>query len=532
MTTLRGDILNRVRRLPKPSQASEALQPLFEAISNSLHAIEDKYGEDYQSNGLIVVTIINHNKPDAISIVVADDGVGIDDARFEAFCTTDTDYKIGRGGKGVGRLLWLDAFERISVKSVFERGPDTYQRSFSFQLSASEQIVDEEVLSVPRSTPTGTIITFTGIRNGPYRDKFTTQPATFVKHLGSHFFADFILGQSSSVAVDIDGATTYFPEAITSLLVENRGLALIETPEYGILRLSSFICNKSASANFEGLHQIHLVANGRTVSTRKIDGLLGIGRFGEDGDRVFHGCAAGDFLNDRVNQERTQFNFDETVAEDLVRKCALYAREHILRSEIEDFDSERLVTMKDFLAEYPSFGFDAPEELLVRTPKNAIKAEQFAQALIPIRIRRDKERSDRVRDVVRQIADGTLPSADIAQLVRYAANDVRAEEQRQLTEYVLRRKVALDVLDVLIRRVRELDDGTDHHLESTLHQFICPMRVRGDDPEKIERSDHDLWVVDERLTFARYFASDVSFRQIVEESRSKERMDTYGRYDI
>jgi hypothetical protein len=40
MTSLRGDVLNRVRRLPKPTQASEALQPLFEAVSNALHAVE------------------------------------------------------------------------------------------------------------------------------------------------------------------------------------------------------------------------------------------------------------------------------------------------------------------------------------------------------------------------------------------------------------------------------------------------------------------------------------------------------------
>ena len=31
------------------------------------------------------------------------------------------------------------------------------------------------------------------------------------------------------------------------------------------------------------------------------------------------------------------------------------------------------------------------------------------------------------------------------------------------------------------------------------------MKVRGDDPSKIERSAHGLWVIDERLTFAKYF---------------------------
>jgi hypothetical protein len=96
-------------------------------------------------------------------------------------------------------------------------------------------------------------------------------------------------------------------------------------------------------------------------------------------------------------------------------------------------------------------------------PKNAVKPEQFAQALIPIRIRRDKERNESVKNIVAQLASGTNVPDDFAQAVRKAADEVRTEEQRQLTEYVLRRKMVLDVLDVLIRRVREKDDGPDDH---------------------------------------------------------------------
>jgi len=86
-------------------------------------------------------------------------------------------------------------------------------------------------------------------------------------------------------------------------------VAEVVTSEFGELELASFICDKTASANFDGLHQLHLVANGRTVVTRKIDGLVGVGRLGENEDLVYHGCVTGDFLDDRVNQERTQFNF-------------------------------------------------------------------------------------------------------------------------------------------------------------------------------------------------------------------------------
>ena len=526
MTAMRGDIVNRVKRLPKPAQAAEALQPVFEAVSNSLHAVEDAFGDDYQVKGQITVTITSPRSPTKIEVIVSDNGVGLGPDRFAAFCTTDTDYKISRGGKGVGRLLWLDAFEQIKVVSIFSDQGQSFRRAFSFRLDTSDQITDESLQALSEVAPTGTVITFKALRDNAYRTKFPSQSATIVKHFGSHFFADFILGRSPRVTVDIEGNATQFPEEIQNLKIEDRGTATIETADFGPLNLASFVCHKAASANFDGLHQIHLVANGRTVTTRKIDGLIGIGRFGADEDRVYHGCVTGTFLDERVNQERTQFNFDESIVEQIVRECSEHVRGNAIHEEISEFDSQRLGTMREFVQEYPSFGFEDAQELLSRTPKNAVKAEQFAQALIPLRIRRDKERHATIQQIVAQINAGQDFPAGFAAAVKKAADEIKAEEQRQLTEYVMRRKTVLDVLDVLIRRIRERGNGTqDFHLESTLHQFICPMKLRGDDPSKIERSDHDLWIIDERLTFTKYFASDVPFTQILEGDDSTRRPD-------
>lgn len=528
MTSLQGDIVNRVKRLPKPSLAAEALQPLFEAVSNSLHAIEDAFGDAlYQSKGLITVSIQNLRSPDEIEIIVDDNGVGLEQPRFEAFCTTDTDYKMERGGKGVGRLLWLDAFEKIKVVSIYKEEAKMLRRSFSFRLETQDQITDEEITEITgEGARTGTSVIFSGLRGAAYRTKFPSQGATIVKHFGSHFFADFILGKSPAITVDIDGSSSTFPEEIQKLKIEDRGIATLPTSEFGDLSLASFICHKNASANFDGSHQIHLVANGRTVTTRKIDGLLGIGRFGPDNDRVYHGCVSGEFLNERVNQERTQFNFDESIVEEIVRECAEFVRSDAIGDEILEFDTTRLGTLRDFVNDYPSFGFEDAEQLLARTPKNAVKAEEFARALIPFRIRRDKERNDTIEKIVAQLDGNQVIQGDFADAVRKAADEIRAEEQRQLTEYVLRRKTVLDVMDVLLRRIRERGNGTqDFQLEETLHQFICPMRLRGDDPSKVEQSDHDLWIIDERLTFQKYFASDVPFTQILEADGSTKRPD-------
>ena len=57
-----------------------------------------------------------------MSAIVEDDGVGLDKKNLEAFITTDTDNKIQIGGKGVGRLMWLDCCQHIRVDSVYMDG--------------------------------------------------------------------------------------------------------------------------------------------------------------------------------------------------------------------------------------------------------------------------------------------------------------------------------------------------------------------------------------------------------------------------
>lgn len=59
--------------------------------------------------------------------------------------------------------------------------------------------------------------------------------------------------------------------------------------------------------------------------------------------------------------------------------------------------------MRDLVRKYPTFGFEEAQQLLARAPDNAVKPEQFAQVLIPLRIRRDKERNDRIHVIVAQL---------------------------------------------------------------------------------------------------------------------------------
>ncbi|MEO9824382.1 MAG: ATP-binding protein [Paracoccaceae bacterium] len=523
MVSLRGDIVNRIRRLPKPTSSSEALQPIFEAVSNAIHAVDD-----VERSGNIEINIETETESSKFRATISDDGIGLNGERFNAFLTTDTGFKISRGGKGVGRLLWLDAFQTVRVSSIFEKENALHRREFDFVLDDVDQVQNMKITKLQKgSAKTGTVVVLTGLRGNAYPAAFPVRTETIVKHFGSHFLAEFIFGNTPPITLHVDGQTFEFPSEIQNLLIEDRGESIVSSDDFGELKLRHFVFENSASANFPGNHQLHLIANGRTVTTRKLDGLLGVGKIGEGGNEVYHGCVTANFLDARVNQERTNFNFSEDVAENITKICVKAAAADALSEELLQYEETRKEAMLAFVEEYPSFGFASVDDLLDKAPKNATKPEQFAQALIPTRIRRDKDRTSRVQTIVAKLESGEALPEDFGALIREAADDVRAEEQRQLTEYVLRRRVVLDVLDQLIRRIRERGDrADDHNLEETVHNFICPMRMRGDDPTRVEEADHDLWIVDERLTFARYFASDVPFSQMLtDDDASNDRSD-------
>jgi hypothetical protein len=91
------------------------------AIVNSIQAIEDAT----ESDGMITIKIIRDLSPMLIDVdkstreitdfEIADNGIGFDDENFAAFQTSDTTYKADRGGKGIGRFVWLVAFDSVEV---------------------------------------------------------------------------------------------------------------------------------------------------------------------------------------------------------------------------------------------------------------------------------------------------------------------------------------------------------------------------------------------------------------------------------
>ncbi len=527
MTSLRPNLVKRIERLPKPSNASSALQPLFEAISNSIHSTQDRYSERVASEGKVIVDIQINRKKDNVLITVEDNGNGLNNKNWEAFTTTDTDNKISIGGKGVGRLLWLDCFEKIEIKSVFLSDTKLMQRAFRFHLSNTDQIQNETVNEAPKGSAIMFHAKFEGLRSNEYHSKFPGRDAYIFQHLTSHFLPTFIGGRSPLLTVSIGTETRTFPDAINEIVRVKAPEIEIITVEYGVLKLTLMECDKIASANMKGSHFVHFIAHDRTVHSQSIDGKLGLKHFGENNDRVFHAILTGKFLDNNVNQERTAFQFEDALIDKIINDVCQEHIEKFLAKPLTKLKHEQQKTIASITDTYPSVSFGNLEELQKKVPSGELNADAIYGHLARERFRRDERQAEKIRSVLSRLKDTTADANTFSAAIADAGKALEEAEQRSLSEYVVRRKVVLDFIEILLEKVRDDSRDSSYQREDILHSFICPLRINTiTDGRKIEAAtSHDLWIVDERLTFAQYFSSDTDFSTLTSDAESNDRPD-------
>src|SRR5258706_11706115 len=130
---MKVDLVGKIKNTRLPQ--SKALFPMFEAVVNSFQAIEDASETGLSPSIDIVVKrdlALPGTEGDVDGFTVTDNGVGFNEINLDAFFTSDTQYKVRRGGKGLGRFVWLKAFEYAEIESHYRDNGKLLKRAFKF----------------------------------------------------------------------------------------------------------------------------------------------------------------------------------------------------------------------------------------------------------------------------------------------------------------------------------------------------------------------------------------------------------------
>lgn len=524
-------LAGRVRNLGFSPSPINSLFPLFEAIANALHSIEERFERDAAKKGKIVIEFIRkeseEDSPPILGFIVTDNGTGLKPVNWAAFRTADTAQKIKRGGKGVGRLSWLKVFQNTEISSIFDDDGKRWSRQFGFAINeaGSNPVSNHRLAEAPDAQHVGT-----RIHLEPFVDDYAVhcprRSETIASHIIGHFLSYFVSYEAPTFIMK-DGASEinlldFYSEHVVAEHHDTIKVTFGDPEETQELDMFHVLLEKGLRFHDAGKHWLLYVGDGRAVKQEKIDNQLGLGYVGDEGNCIYVGLVAGNFLNTHVNQERTRFTFADEMYDDIHGHSVAKSKEY-LSEYIEKLRNKQAESTLKVIKESPQFLTIVEDVNQFVRDNLSLNTQSEEDIFLELSRRRRRHQREIKRDIK------SLPSLKDSALndrVAKIADAINAENKGSLAEYVVRRKEILDILDSSIAYA---DQNEQKYLkEEVVHSLIIPIRS---DSESLEYDDHNLWILDDRLAFYSFFKSDKPFKTFLTDSDSRKEPDVAVVFD-
>jgi hypothetical protein len=517
--TLKTNLRGQVRQTTLPKWKS--LLPLFEAIMNAYQAIEE--ADKNRVHSIVIdcereatLALDPDEETPFINFTIKDTGVGFNDTNFDSFNTTFSEHKFSRGGKGLGRLMWLVAFEKADIESFF-REPDTdhpWRRSFSFDTNydpddATPIPVDDAI--------TGTTVHLRGFRS-PYKDECPRTAEALAQRIIEHFILVLLRPDCPEITLNVDGITHSIKDIFKTTYQVNASEHAFEVSGSKFKMHGFKIVSPRANK-----HRLIYSANSRGVLTENLDDFipnLSSKLTDSDGNQfVYLAIVKGDYLDQRVNNIRTDFEISGSDAQDAEAQMSLLPAEVISKADIR---AECLKAVQATLGNYIASLNEAKVERIFKYVKEEAPQykplmryrDEFIDSIKPNASKIEiemilhhelhkkevgiKRESAKLISGAEKIDDYETYKGQLSDFIeRYSELGTAA-----LAHHVMHRKIIIDLLERALSA--NVKDGK-YPLEEVVHNIVFPMRST--DQETLY-SQQNLWLIDERLTFHTYIASD------------------------
>lgn len=492
--------------------------PLYEAVVNSIHAIEEDAERasrnvvDYKIQVTILrqETLLSSQGDSADDPIdgfsIRDNGIGFNLDNWISFNTLDTLYKERKGSRGIGRLMWLKGFRDVEIDSVFV-GDDGMRLRRRFSFHPKMDVVPE---GDPTATtkPRQTSVLLRGFLQ-PYAEHCPKGARAIGGGILEHCLWYFVRAEGVPTICVVDGVETI---DLRELFDEHmHSDARAETIQIGD---ESFeITHVKFRASLNKANVLNYCAAGRQVKSENLKGqVAGLTNTMCDAHGTFTYAAylTSAYLDGRVNEQRTEFNIEDDNS-GLLKGVEL---------GFLDIRNGVIPKVKSFLEESLRKNIEASKDRVDTFVR--IKAPRYRTILPHVDaedIIVDPGISDRDLDlmlhkqlykmeegILRQGQEIAVPlkgetEAAYRQRLEEYLQAVSDLKQSDLANYVTHRRIILDLLESAIYR----DEKGGFSREDTIHELIVPMRRTSED---YEFRRENLWLIDERLAFHDYLASD------------------------
>ena len=538
---MKASIHGRVSHTNLPK--GKALLPLFEAVVNAHQAIEEAGGK---SHSIRIVAErqgnLDDDKPGPVeAFTITDTGIGFTAANFESFNTVDSLYKATLGGKGLGRFLWLRAFQRVEIDSHYrEINTDgLLHRSFNFIES------DDEILATPTASDHTTPLTtvrLVGYRQ-PYLDECPRSLEGIAQRLIGHFLPLFLNPHGPALTLN-----DRFQEIDLWEFYRSNFEAFATRHDFTVAGQSFSLSGFRLQGAIADHHELIYGANYREVITERLSRFLPNLKNKlndpERGQFVYLAFVQSPFLDTKVNSERTDFSIpreppadraistgeDPPAASDLfaddislkaIREAAMAAISEDLKPFLDELNIAKEAALTTYITE------DAPQyrvllkhkaDILDQISPMASKAEMEMTLHRQLHKRQVELKQEGIRILAE--AENVQDPQEYYARFRKFVEDENELGKTALAQYIIHRRV---ILDLLAKALKQDPETGKYALEKTVHSLIFPMRSTSDE---VPFEQQNLWIIDERLTFHSFLSSDQPLNTLGEiESDAESRPD-------
>ncbi len=536
---------NYIEAMKLPS--SKVLYPLFEAISNSIDAIEERSID----NGKILITIeripqatFGDNEEESKeslaiqSVSIEDNGIGFQEDNFSAFSELNTIWKKSKGGKGVGRVAWLKVFNHAEIHSVYPNGGKANgARHFKF-------VCKEEPIEVLESTDSNNIEVKTIVRliecKNEYSESFPRKRRVLAQDIVIHFLPFFMVSNMPEIILREDGLDDIDLWDVFSEYISDKGVTNsfnIAGNDFGITHTKT---KYHSQRNKE--HRIYFVAHGRVVETRPITSdkisHLPAKLQVNDEEYIYAGYVESAYLDKNVDPSRYKFDIPEALeGEQLFEQVDWSQIDGNVNSLIENYLNEYLIAaekdkdekIRQYINEKApnySYIYKYHKDLIDKIPYKSIEKGTIGQDLGRIHVTLRSSFSEEAEKVL-NIPDSDIKSTDeYKQQLSSLLEKMNPTGKADLAEYIIHRKTILN----LLQKALKIGKDQQFQKEDVIHSYVFPIKTSSDE---ITYNEHNLWLLDERLAYNTYIASDKSFSQIpgfesTDKKQKRKRTDIYA----
>lgn len=512
---------------------TKALWPLFETVINSIQSLEDSNVDEKK-------IVIDALRPDHVQLktdgqgnmieelthfetfVVTDNGNGFNTENYTSFLEAYSQLKVRKGCKGIGRFLWLKAFDRVDIKSTYFEDGRWHLRTFDFALTGVNPEQNDSILESDDAVQQ-TIVSLNGFRN-PYRDSVAYSLESLAKKIIEHCLPYFITGKCPQITLKDNRGESF---NLNSYYEKTYKDSLHQDPME--LRGKHYTLYHMLLAEGADKHELHLCANNREVKSYALSNYIPDMKkklvSGEDA-YYYVGYLAGDYLDEAVNTERSDFDFSDgplfgdTREPEIVETAVGYIRAY-LSDELTKVADEKK-TQIDMLVKTkrPQYRLllnrhpEVYDRIPAGLPEDKLDLELYKQQQ-----QWEFDTAKKKHDIEEKVKQDATSDPSFQKLFDEYCENITELSRASLAEYVVRRKAVIDLLEHAL----EADENGKYSKESRIHSIICPMQTTSDE---IKLDDMNLWLIDDRLAYHHFLASDKKINTIpVLESDVDKRMD-------